>query len=431
MDGVETIASCPNHMNPPLSYIDPSRVESIQVYAGITPVSAGGDSIGGSIVVQPVAPWFAGSGEGWNLHGTLAGFYRSNGDARGGNVTTTLADDRLSIRYDGAIARAGNYDTAESFRSTMVTGREGHAMPLDEVGSTAYQTRNHAMNVAWRNDQHLLQATLSHQEIPYQLYPNQRMDMLENTQNRAKLAWLGRFDWGSLQAHVWREHVRHVMDFGADKQFWYGMQAMVPGNPVDTRACAPIGPMCASGMPMHTESRTTGAAVTATMTPDDATLWRFGAETLRYRLDNWWLPSGGMMWPGTLWNIRDGRRDRTSAFVEWESRWNPRWMSLLDAHVTHLSTDAGPVRGYDIDPAPPGSSMATHAEAAAFNARNRRRSDTAVDVTALLRFSPSERCAAEIGYAHKVRMPDLYERYAWSSWAMAGAMVNTAADGNG
>lgn len=91
VDGVETIPSCPNHMNPPLSYIDPSRVESIQVHAGITPVSAGGDSIGGSIVVQPVAPWFAGSGEGWNLHGTLAGFYRSNGDARGGNVTTALA----------------------------------------------------------------------------------------------------------------------------------------------------------------------------------------------------------------------------------------------------------------------------------------------------------------------------------------------------
>lgn len=52
--------------------------------------------------------------------------------------------------------------------------------------------------MAWRNDRHLLPATLSHQEIPYQLYPNQRMDMLENTQNRAKLAWLGRFEWGSL-----------------------------------------------------------------------------------------------------------------------------------------------------------------------------------------------------------------------------------------
>lgn len=121
------------------------------------------------------------------------------------------------------------------------------------------------------------------------------------------------------------------------------------------------------------------------------------------------------MWPGTFWNIRHGRRDRSSAFVEWESRWNPRWMSLLGARVTHLSTDAGAVRGYDIDPAPPGSSMATHAEAAAFNARARHRSDTAVDVTALLRFSPSKRFAAELGYAHKVRMPDLYERYAWSS----------------
>ncbi len=45
VDGMDIVASCPNHMNPPLSYIDPSRVGAIKVYAGISPVSAGGDSI--------------------------------------------------------------------------------------------------------------------------------------------------------------------------------------------------------------------------------------------------------------------------------------------------------------------------------------------------------------------------------------------------
>ena len=29
---------------------------------------------------------------------------------------------------------------------------------------------------------------------------------------------------------------------------------------------------------------------------------------LRYRLDDWWPPSGGGMWPGTFWNIDDGKR---------------------------------------------------------------------------------------------------------------------------
>ena len=46
VDGMDLIASCPNHMNPPLSYIDPTNIGNIKVYAGITPVSVGGDSIG-------------------------------------------------------------------------------------------------------------------------------------------------------------------------------------------------------------------------------------------------------------------------------------------------------------------------------------------------------------------------------------------------
>ena len=39
VDGVDIAAACPNHMNPPLSYIDPTAVASIDVYAGVTPVS--------------------------------------------------------------------------------------------------------------------------------------------------------------------------------------------------------------------------------------------------------------------------------------------------------------------------------------------------------------------------------------------------------
>ena len=64
VDGMDLISACANHMNPPLSYIDPSSVGSISVYAGITPVSVGGDSIGGTIQVNSQAPEFAKEGQG-------------------------------------------------------------------------------------------------------------------------------------------------------------------------------------------------------------------------------------------------------------------------------------------------------------------------------------------------------------------------------
>ncbi len=42
VDGMDVTSSCPNHMNSPLSYISPSQVRSATVFAGITPVSVGG-----------------------------------------------------------------------------------------------------------------------------------------------------------------------------------------------------------------------------------------------------------------------------------------------------------------------------------------------------------------------------------------------------
>ena len=61
-NGMTVSPSCPNHMNPPLSYIDPSNVAQVSVMAGITPVSMGGDSIGGTIAVDSPQPVFAASG---------------------------------------------------------------------------------------------------------------------------------------------------------------------------------------------------------------------------------------------------------------------------------------------------------------------------------------------------------------------------------
>jgi len=43
IDGMTITSACPNHMNPALSYIDTSKIQAINVTAGITPVSEGGD----------------------------------------------------------------------------------------------------------------------------------------------------------------------------------------------------------------------------------------------------------------------------------------------------------------------------------------------------------------------------------------------------
>jgi iron complex outermembrane receptor protein len=71
------------------------------------------------------------------------------------------------------------------------------------------------------------------------------------------------------------------------------------------------------------------------------------------------------------------------------------------------------------------------ADAAAFNAQNRKQNDNNWDLTALARYALDTQTDLEVGVARKTRSPNLYERYTWSTWSMAAAMNNFAGDGNG
>lgn len=255
VDGMDLVASCPNHMNPPLSYLDPTQVGKIEVYAGIAPVSSGGDSIGGTILVETPAPEFAAPGQGLLKKGEVGSFYRSNGDAHGANLSATVASDSLSLSYSAATAQAGNYQAGGDFKSSTATGRAGHELPLDEIGSTAYETRNQTLGLAFKDGRHLVEAKVGVQDVPYQLYPNQRMDMLDNQQERINLRYQGNYDWGRLEARAYHESVDHFMDFGADKRFYYG-EASGPGGTggktsLNGEYCSPMSLTCAHGMPAH------------------------------------------------------------------------------------------------------------------------------------------------------------------------------------
>ncbi|MFA7382256.1 MAG: TonB-dependent receptor [Desulfurivibrionaceae bacterium] len=418
VDGMDLISFCPNHMNSPLSYLDPSNVGSIKVFAGIAPVSVGGDSIAGTIQADSPAPEFAKAGQGTLLKGQAGTFYRSNGNALGGNLSATIANEQLSMTYSGSTAKSDNYKAAKDFKpaGAAATDKPGHWLSGDEVGSTAYKTENHSLDFALRHENHLVKLNLGYQDIPYELYPNQRMDMLDNTAHRGNLQYTGQFDWGALEARVYRETVDHFMDFGADKQYQYGV---------------------APGMPMYTEGKNTGAQGKADIVLSDRDTLRVGGEMQNYRLDDWWPPSpgdqpnfiGGMS-PNTFWNINDGKRDRFGLFGEWDAEWNPQWNTLFGVRVEQVKMDTGPVQGYNN--ATSGIYYQGYLKSATdFNALDRQRTDNNLDVTALARYTPTATRSFEFGFAQKTRSPNLYERYSWSRNAMALIMNNFVGDGNG
>ena len=434
VDGMDLIASCPNHMNPPLSYVDPTHIGKVKVYAGLAPVSVGGDSIGGSIVVESFDPVFASEVQANVSGGEIGTFYRSNGHSKGGHLAAHFATDAVSLNYAGSTAEAENYKAGGEFKTYVFSGREGHTLEKNEVGSTAYKTENHTLGLAFKAGDHMVEAKLGYQDLPYQNYPNQRMDMLGNEQKRLNLRYLGRQDWGSLEVRAYQEEVEHFMDFGADKRYWYGT-ASGGNTALNGASCSPIGATCATGMPMYTEGKTVGAAINARMDLAPQELLRVGAELQQYRLDDWWPVSGAGMWPNPFININDGERDRTAVFGEWEKHFSPQWMSMAGVRFERVSSNAGPVHGYDQSTAPtvgtPAGMMNQTMDAAAFNLSERAKTDNNWDATAIARFTVDEAQDIDFGVARKTRSPNLYERYTWSTAQMMMIMNNTVGDGNG
>lgn len=404
VDGMDLISACANHMNPPLSYLAPAQVDTLEVLNGVVPVSAGGDSIGGAIRVRSAEPRFAASGQGTLVEGQVSAYLRSNGNVRGGDVAASYATDTLSLRYSGATAQADNYVAGGDFKpATLPTGRP-HQLAADEVGSSGFRSHNQSLAMAMRAGQQLLELRLGMQRMPYQGFPNQRMDMTGNDSEQVNLRHLAETSWGSVESRLYHEHTRHAMQFGQDKQYWYGPRRDIPG------------------MPMDTAGHNSGASVRAEVRASARDTMRLGAEWQRYRLDDWWSPSGGGMAPDTFWNIRDGKRDRAGLYAEWDARWNAQWFTQLGVRGERVSSDAGPVQGYNAMSA---------ADMAAFNSRAHGRRDHNLDFTAQARYTPDAISAYALGLARKSRSPNLYERYSWATDGMSMNMVNLSGDGNG
>lgn len=403
VDGMGLMPACPNHMNSALSYIDPTKVGSVTVFSGITPVSVGGDSIGGTVQVKSADPEFTGVGEKVLVKGEAGSFFRSDSDAYGYNFGATVAGSGLNLSYNESHSQADDYTAAKDFKPVSQGMEAGPLIPGNVVGSSAYNgVTNRDLGVALRYDTHVLQMNVSRQTVGFEGFPNQRMDMTSNNNTLINLRYTGKFEWGDLEARYYNQDTRHTMNMGPDR-FDYG-----------------------TGMPMDTKATTNGALLQGNIIISERDILRLGTEYQNYILYDWWPPVGGSMGPNSFWNIDDGQREKIDAFVEWEAHWNPVWVSQLGVRSDTVKTDAGPVQGYDN-----GLAGLWGNDAATFNALDRNRSDQNWDMTALARYTPDSTQTYEAGYARKSRSPNLYQRYAWATNPMAALMNNFVGDGNG
>jgi len=391
VDGMLLTSACANHMNPPLSYIAPSNVSSIVVKSGVSPVSYGGDNIGGTILVASDQPVFAKPGEDVKTSGSASTYYRSINQSTGAAFSGAVANSNLSFGVTGSIDHAKDY-------------KDGHG---NTITSTYYESRNLGATLALKGDTSLLTLKAGHQSIPDQGFVNQWMDMVDNNASYFNLGYKDSFSWGKLDAKAFWENTYHKMDSGQDK---LAIPAVQTGM---------------TYMPMETRGIDLGYSLKTEILFAEKNILRLGNEFHRFTLNDSWPPVAGsmMMSPNTFVNINDGRRDRYSMFAEWESKVSKELTTVIGVRDELVQMDTGKVQGYN-------TSMMYAADAKAFNEQDHAHNDNNLDITALARFEPTLNATYEIGYARKTQSPNLYERYAWSSFFMSAGMINWYGDGN-
>jgi iron complex outermembrane receptor protein len=386
VDGMTVSSACANHMNPPLSYVAPSQVAGVTVMAGITPVSLGGDSLGGTVSVESRPPVFASAGERLLEEGSSSGFYRSNGQNYGGSLAEWIAGRSLALGYTGSWTTNDDYSDGS-----------GH-----KVTSSYAQNTDHAVTLAAQRAGNLLVLEAGLHHTPYEGFVSARMDLVRNFAESLNLHYRGNLGPAALDTHVFWQNTWHSMNIGRDKSNF--------PMPMD--------------MPMNTHGRDLGYTVKLDLPLSARQTLRVGNELHRFVLDDRWPAVAGMapsMGPNTFVSIDNGRRTRLGTYAELASKWNPQWTTLLGLRNDTVWTNAGPVQGY---------SSIYAADANAFNAANRAHADPEIDATALARYEPNATSTYEFGYARKNRAPNLYERYAWSANRMASGMIGWFGDGN-
>jgi len=113
LNGHTMIGSGPNSMDSPLSYGPTFLVQSMTVYQGVAPVSAGINTLGGAIAVQTLKAETDKSSD-WQANGQLRSAYRDNNDASTFSALTNISKQNFAVLAYADWQNANDKETSEN-----------------------------------------------------------------------------------------------------------------------------------------------------------------------------------------------------------------------------------------------------------------------------------------------------------------------------
>jgi len=373
VDGMTVTPACPNHMDPPLHYAAPASIDAMTVMAGITPVSLGGDSIGGTVLVRPMPLPFA-EGEKTLWFGDVGSVYRSSNDGWGWNGRAGAASRALSVAYEGSRETANNLE-----------------FPGGEVRDSGFTTQQHTLRSSFKTSSGVWGFDTGVLQTRNAGTPALTMDMIEDDGYRVGVDYENKLRFGTLEGRLYYHTIDHLMDNYSRRPLGMGMMQMFSKATSDD----------------------VGLALDASI-PRGLHTFRVGTGFHFNQLDAY---QQGVMTGMQQDTFNDARRARIGTYGEWQADWTSRWTTQVGVRNDTVISDAS-----DIDRFNPMGAAA--ADAAAFNSKGHYFVDPDFDATVAVRWTPNAHGTYELGIARKNRAPSLLERYLWTPLSASAGLAD-------
>jgi len=377
IDGLNVAPAGPNWMDPPLSHLPTSQLESISVIRGISPVSAGAESIGGSINAKTAKQPYS-TNDKTVPHGSLTTGYESNNNAYsvGGQLGGSSTSDRLQLN--------GNLDKGQAMQA-------GNGL---DVLPTQYKRRNFGADYGHRFSIGELSLGYNNERVDNSGSPALPMDIIYVKGNAFSAAFKSD---NALNGIQWLADA-HYMD--------------TDHNMDNYSLRTPPAMLGMGGMLMKrfalTNAKDVAYKLNATIPVNS------GAITLG--TDGWMAkhqadvfdPSNAAF---TLQNYNNVKRNRFSLFTEWKASLTNSLEIQTGVRYSRVNMNSGTVSatGFAGMMATAINTLATN-----FNASQRSQNDDLIDISLQLTQTINDNLKLKIGAARKQRAPSYQERYLWS-----------------
>jgi len=371
VDGFNIAPAGPNWMDPPLSSIPSSRLGDLTVIRGVSPVSLGSESIGGTILATTRHGRF-GDGEEFNPVGEVSGGGQS------ANKSWFSALQAGAANQTHRFSVFGTYDHAND----MDAGNGKTIIP------SGYERYTYGAEYGFQREDQEIMLGYQHMRTNDAGTPALPMDVIYLKGDSGKASYSGQFGQFRVEAKAHYAGTDHRMD-----NFTHRLPSTVRGNPVrrysdtdskdgsyDLRAAMDLG---GGEFSFGTDGW---------IAKHNATI--FNPDNSRFRVDNY----------------NDIERNRYGFFGEWQGELGEAWDLTGGLRYTRVNSDAGKVLAQGM---PTPVQRRADVLVADFNASGRDKSDNLFDLAFILNHRLNDTMDLELGLARKQQAPSYQQRYLW------------------